>query len=119
MMDLDTTFEELRQIMLPYAHQLACKEDKPGNLYVDTQHVMKNGKPLFFGAVQTKKNYVSYHLMPVYVNPELLQPMSDALRQRMQGKSCFNFKKVDQALFEELGQLTETGYNFYKEAGYV
>jgi hypothetical protein len=28
-------------------------------------------KELFFGGVQIKKNYVSYHLMPVYMEPAL------------------------------------------------
>ena len=118
-MDFNTTFEALRQIMLPYARRLVCTADQPGNLYVDTSHVMKNGKPLFFGAVQTRKRYVSYHLMPVYVDPALLTPISEGLRKRMQGKSCFNFTKVDQALFDELAQLTENGYKTYEEAGYV
>jgi hypothetical protein len=40
--------------------------------------------------VQIKKNYVIYHLMPVYLNPGLLEGMSPGLRKRMQGKSCFN-----------------------------
>ena len=31
--------------------------------------------------------------------------MSDALRKRMQGKSCFNFTKVDDDLFHELDLL--------------
>jgi hypothetical protein len=29
----------------------------------------------------------------------------------MQGKSCFNFTKVDEALFAELGELTRTGFD--------
>lgn len=59
--------------------------DTPTEFCLDTQHVMKNKKPLFFGAVQTKKNYVSYHLMPIYVEPRLLDGVSPELRMRMQG----------------------------------
>ncbi|MGY1409659.1 MULTISPECIES: hypothetical protein [unclassified Luteimonas] len=44
--------------------------------------------------------------MPVYENPELLVDTSEALRRRMQGKSCLNFTAVDPALFEELDRLT-------------
>jgi len=80
---------------------------------------MKNKKPLFFGAVKIGKNYVSYHLMPVYVFPELLKDISPALKQKMQGKSCFNFKSVDADLFEELKTLSEKSYQAYKEAGYL
>jgi hypothetical protein len=64
-------------------------------------------KPRFFGAVQTRKSYVSYHLMPVYENPSLLDGISDGLRKKMQGKSCFNFTVSDPSLFEELDALTK------------
>ena len=70
-------------------------------------------------AVQIKKNYVAYHLMPVYVFPELLSGISPELGHRMQGKSCFNFKATDQTLFRELEQITAAGYQRYKEAGYI
>src|SRR5690242_16461763 len=44
--------------------------------------------------VKIDKNYVSYHFMPVYGCPKLLDALSPKLRARMQGKSCFNFKSV-------------------------
>jgi len=109
-MELSTVFNELRKILQPYADHLDCKSDKQGNYYLDTTHIMKNKKPLFFGAVQTKKNYISYHLMPVYVNPGLLDSISDDLKKRMQGKSCSNFKAVDPGLSKELSELTLAGY---------
>ena len=57
--------------------------------------------------------------MPVYVMPELLNGLSPELRRRMQGKSCFNFTKIDKALFEELAALTEAGYLSFKQQGFV
>jgi len=35
--------------------------------------------------------------------------MSPELKRRMQGKSCFNFKTVDEKLFKELAKLTKAG----------
>ncbi len=72
-----------------------------------------------FASVQLKKMYVSYHLMPVYYAPELLEGVSEDLKARMQGKSCFNFKKFDPVLFEQLGQLTRASLERYKRDGYV
>ena len=112
-------FEELRTIMAPNTESLDVKHDDPGNYYVDTFHTMKNGKPLWFGGVQIKKNYVSYHLMPVYENPELLTDISAELRKRMQGKSCFNFKVVDRSLFDELALLTERSLQDYISKGFL
>ncbi len=117
--DLGNVFEALKTLMQPYAEKLIRRTDVPAKLHLDTDYVMKNKKPLFFGAVQIKKNYVSYHLMPVYVNPELLQGMSDELRKRMHGKSCFNFKAIDKDLFAEIGLLTKSGYDFYRSEGYI
>ena len=116
---MEDVFDALRAIMEPHTRALDIKHDAPGNFYVDTFHVMKNNKPLWFGAVQIKKNYVSYHLMPVYVNPNLLEGMSAELRKRMQGKSCFNFKIVDERLFKELATLTKRGLQDYRAGGYL
>ena len=119
MADLERVFTELRSIMAPYAAKMDAKKDDAAELYVDTKHIQKNKKPLFFGAVQVKKSYVSYHLMPVYTKPELLAGMSSELKSRMQGKSCFNFAEVDKPLFKELAALTKAGYANYKEQGFV
>jgi hypothetical protein len=53
--------------------------------------------------------------MPVYMYPELLQEISSDLRKHMQGKSCFNFKKADPALFEELAVLTRKSVQKFRE----
>lgn len=119
MADFRDVFGALREIMLPYAAKLERKTDDDEQLYVDTRHVQKNKKPLFFGAVQIKKKYVSYHLMPVYVNPELLRSISPELKKRMQGKSCFNFTSPDAGLFAELAALTKAGYEDHERRGYV
>ncbi|MGB7182217.1 MAG: hypothetical protein WA888_03435 [Burkholderiaceae bacterium] len=112
-------FNALKAILEPHTRTLDIKHDEPGNFYVDTFHVMPNKKPLFFGAVQVKKRYVSYHLMPVYVNPELLEGMSPELKKQMQGKSCFNFKSVDEQLFSELSKLTRRGLQDYRKRSYL
>ena len=119
MADFSQVFAELRRIMFPYARKLDCKVDDDGELYVDTKHIQKNKKPLFFGAVQIKKNYVSYHLMPVYMNPKLMESVTPDLKKHMHGKSCFNFTFSDATLFKELAVLTEAGFKEYEKQGYV
>ena len=105
--------------MSNYSHNLELVTDDESSYYLNTHHIMKNKKPLFFVAVQIKKNYVSYHLMPIYVDPSLLDTISGPLRKRMQGKSCFNFKSVEKELFTELALLTEAGYQSYVQAAYI
>ncbi len=117
--EFQAVYSELRKILASHAKALNVTADSDSNYYVDTWHVMKNGKPLFFGAVQIRKNYVSYHLMPVYVHPPLLKKASAGLRKRMQGKSCFNFTATDDALFADLAKLTAAGRQFYEREGYI
>ena len=112
-------FKSLKNILAEFAGNMVFVKNAPGDFHIDTRYIMKNKQPMFFGAVRITKNYVSYHLMPVYVFPELLSGISPELMRRMQGKSCFNFKSPDQELFKELAELTAAGYRRYKEAGYV
>lgn len=119
MPDLKPVFAELRAILMPYAASLDPKKDDSSELYLDTTFIQKNKKPLFFGAVQIKKSFVSFHLMPVYVTPALLDGVSADLKARMQGKSCFNFVAVDRTLLRELASLTKAGFASYKAQGFV
>lgn len=77
------------------------------------------GKEVWFGAVRIGKRYVSYHLMPIYACPDLLEGMSSDLKKRMQGKSCFNFTNMDDQLFKELEDLTKRGFERFKKLGFI
>ncbi len=107
--DFPIVFEQLKNILKPYAEKLTLTTDTPETYSIDGPYSEKWKKQLFFASTVTKKNYVSFYLMPVYMYPELLQNISPDLKKRMQGKSCFNFKKVEPALFAELATLTRKG----------
>lgn len=67
--------------------------------------------------VEIGKAYLSYHLMSLYAGDD--SKTSKALKARMQGKTCFNLKSRDQALFQELDQLTGQGINGFRKAGFI
>jgi hypothetical protein len=119
MPNLSEVFKDLRGVMDPCARKLDCTIDNEEELQVYTKYIQENKKPLWFGAVQIRKNYVSYHLLPVYVTPSLLEGISPELKKRMQGKSCFNFTSSAPVLFKELAELTEAGFRDYRRQGYV
>ena len=108
-------FEQLKAILRPYANKLTVTADTPQAYSLDGPYSEKWKKVIFFGSAQTKKNYVSFYLMPVYMFPELLNGISPELKKHMQGKSCFNFKKVEPELFEELSELTRKGVERFRE----
>jgi hypothetical protein len=113
--DFPIVFERLKTILEPYAERLALKADTSDTYYLDGPYSEKWKKQLFFGSAQIKKNYVSFYLMPVYMYPELLKGVSPELKKRMQGKSCFNFKKVEPDLFDELAVLTRKSVEKFQQ----
>lgn len=117
--DLEGAFAALAEVLRRYAGPLLVRADGDGEFALDTPHRLPRGELLFFGAVQRRKGYVSYHLFPVYTDPDLLEGVSAGLRKRMQGKSCFNLKAPDPELVEELRQLTAAAFARYREHGYV
>lgn len=104
---LEPVFADLRERMLRSSKGMEVAQDEPGNVVLKAPWNETGKKePAWFGAVQLKKNYVSWHLMPLYALPALREGLSPDLEKRMQGKSCFNFKKVEPELFDALERLT-------------
>ena len=114
--DFPIVFEQLKSILKPYEKNLTITADTASAYSLDGPYSEKYKKAIFFGAAEVKKNYVSFYLMPVYMFPELLKGISPELKKRMQGKSCFNFKKVEPNLFKELTELTRQGVERFRVA---
>ena len=68
--------------------------------------------------VEVGKSYVSYHLMGVSV-PAVQSRVSQAMKARMQGKTCFNFTVIDAALLTELDSLTAASITAFQKAGFT
>ncbi|WP_397577440.1 hypothetical protein [Sphingorhabdus sp.] len=100
---MDDIFSTLKNMLKPYEPDFHVKRDAADNYYLET--VKADGTPEMFAAVQIKKSYVSFHLFPVYLEPSLLDEISDALRKRMQGKSCFNFGPKHNIPVDEMPSL--------------
>ena len=110
MTDFRTAFARLRSMLEPYGRQMHVSADGPTTYGVDVAPETERNPTTWFGGVRLGKRYVSYYLMPVYVEPSLLDGISPGLKRRMQGKSCFNFTSADDDLFRELDTLTRAGY---------
>lgn len=104
-------YARLRSILEPYAKKMYVSADTDVWYGLDLAPEAERVPATWFGAVRRGKRYVSYYLMPVYGDPRLLDDASPELRKRMQGKSCFNFARIDEPLFAELSELTRRGYD--------
>src|SRR2546425_8147936 len=115
----DKVFAKLKAIFQPYAKKMDVAADNQTYYLLNTRYIMKNKQPLCFGGVRLGKAYVSFYLMSVYASPDLLKSMSPELKKRMQGKSCFNFREVDERLFKELADLTRDGAAKFNDAKFI
>ena len=113
--DFAAVFAALRERMLRAAPDCDVVTDVPGSvvLHARIPNPLKPKEKMWFGAVRVGKAYVGYHLMPVYSHPALAAQVGPALKKRMQGLSCFNFKTADPDLFDELERLTAAGAALY------
>jgi hypothetical protein len=120
----DTVFSSLKPVFSKVAKHLTLKNDTQTEYALvgksPSPFPQHKGHPLDFGSLRVGKFYVSLHLMPLYMCPELNQSLSPELRKRMQGKTCFNFKgDPDPALIAELKRLAEDGLKQWTERNWI
>jgi len=110
--DFDQAFAQLKNVFARRLGHLAVSEDTPSIYSVSCRtpspFPQHKGHAMWFGSVKKGKAYVSFHLMPLYMNPPLMSAVPPGLKKRMQGKTCFYFKTAPEPeLLEQLGQLVE------------
>jgi len=118
--DFAPVFTVLKPVLAEYANRLAVKADTSVEYTLVTKSAspfpQHKGQPMFFGSVRLGKAYVSFHLMPLYMCPALTKSVAPALKKRMQGKTCFNFKSdPEPELIAALRRLTEAAFQQWSE----
>jgi hypothetical protein len=108
MSDFDVLHDRLKAILRDHAGGLAITKDGSAGMALEVPGL--EGRPWgYVAGTRVGKHYVSFYLMPVYASPELDASISPELRRRRQGKACFNFTNVDDALLAELDALAARG----------
>ena len=116
--DLTAVHERLKTLLGPYRQQLTVGKDDNGGMTLELPG--HEGKPWgYVAGTRLGKRYVSYYLMAIYGDEDLAATISPDLRRRMQGKSCFNFTRSDEALFGELETLTAAGVARFRDNGWI
>ncbi|MCI0746396.1 MAG: hypothetical protein L0Y58_13420 [Verrucomicrobia subdivision 3 bacterium] len=109
----------MRKILQLHAARLKVTADAPDYYCLEIGFSPKLKKAFPVAWVKIGNAYVSYHFMPIYMFPALRKSMSERLRARMQGKACFNFKVLDEALFKELEKVTSEGFDLCRKTGFA
>ena len=106
----EAIYARLCELLGKHKDKLSVGIEKPGTIWMSVIGETYRGKPLYYAGARLGKNYVSYHLVTVYMNKVRMSP---ELKKRMQGKGCFNFTSMDEKLFSELDKLTVEGLKNY------
>jgi hypothetical protein len=76
--DFGATFEALKPVLGKYGKRLTVKTDNEAEYTVLTKKAspfpQHKGQLMFFASVRRGKAYVSFHLLPLYMCPELTGP---------------------------------------------
>jgi hypothetical protein len=122
--DFAPVFATLKGVLSKRAKKLAVKNDTSAQYSLVTKapspFPQHKGQPMWFAEVKLGKAYVSFHLVPVYMNPALSGTISPALKKRMQGMACFNFKNPpDDEQLAELNRLTDAALKDWGAKNYL
>ena len=122
--DYSPVFAALKPVLAVYADRLVVRKDTPREFMLVTKSPspipQHKGQAMLFGSVRLGKAYASFHLMPIYMSPNLQKKIEPGLKKRMQGKSCFNIKTEPTAdLIDDLRQLTAFAFEESKEKHWI
>jgi hypothetical protein len=122
--DFAPIFESLKAVLAKRAKKFDVKTDQPTQYTLVTKSPspfpQHKGHPLAFAEVKVGKAYVSFHLVPIYMNPVLNSSVSPELKKRMQGKACFNFRNPPEAgHLAELSRLTDAALKDWGQKNYL
>ncbi|MBI4427858.1 MAG: hypothetical protein HY562_01940 [Ignavibacteriales bacterium] len=99
--DTSETFEIIGNKPVPYG---STKKTIPG---------------MYFSSTVARKDMVSFYFLPAYFNRKGFDRVAPTAMKCLKGKSCFNFKKEEQVIEEELDALLSLGVEMWKKQGYM
>jgi hypothetical protein len=123
MTDLNEIFNTLKPHLAAYAPPFTPKHDEEGyyDLWSIKDLVIEGRKrsEVYFGAIIIQKSYVGFYFMPVYVESEMKPVFAPELLKLLKGKSCFHIKKLTPELLEQIKFALSTGFELYKQRGWI
>ncbi|MBM2817331.1 MAG: hypothetical protein HW421_4093 [Ignavibacteria bacterium] len=118
-------YEKLKKNLEMCSPPMVIKEDSShhsyeliGNKPVPYGYNKKIIPGIFFAAIAHRKESVTFHFFPIYMNPKLYET-APTLTKYLKGKSCFHFKKLAQIDEKELNELLQKGIEEWQKAGYM
>jgi hypothetical protein len=116
--DFAKIFTRIKKLLLPYGKKMDTRVNKEGNyqLYIikEIELAGRKFKECYFGGIVVQKTMVAFYFFPIYTHPEAFVIPAE-IKKNLKGKSCFNFKKLDESQEKAIGQLLNDGFTFYQK----
>jgi len=117
--DFPVVFQQLKNVIAVYAPPLIVKKEtgKEYHLY-STKHIELAGRKydeIYFAGVIIHKQFVSFYFFPLYTHPHFFADIPTEFKKYLKGKSCFNIKKLDLEILNQVKQLLQKGFDLYKK----
>ncbi|MFW9950053.1 MAG: hypothetical protein ACFFKA_08005 [Candidatus Thorarchaeota archaeon] len=130
MENLDEIFIEIKKILEKNSANLfktteyigSQAKQKPGfHLYGNKEVSLfgKRSQKTYIAGVIQQKNYVSIYFSPIYSHPDEFEDISQNLKKKLKGKSCFNISKLNPQLLDEIETVLKKGFDKYKEIKWI
>jgi hypothetical protein len=74
---------------------------------------------MYFASALIRRDNVSFYFFCCYTHPEEFKTIAPTVMKCLDGKSCFHFKKEEQAVEKELRAMFKKGIAVYKKQGWV
>jgi len=104
--------------MIAKSSSMAHDYELIGNKPVPYGSTKKIIPGMFFAAIANRKDSVTFHFFPCYMNTEMLESAPN-LAKKLKGKTCFHFRKVEDVNEKELNTLLKKGVIAWKKMGYM
>lgn len=123
MADLQEIFDTLKASMRQYQPPFTAKMDDSSHFDLwsvkDLVIEGRKRKEVYFAGLIIQKSYVGFYFMPVYAEDAIKLFFPPELLARLKGKSCFHIKKLDPQLLQQIEDALKTGYELYRQRGWV
>jgi hypothetical protein len=125
---LNDTYATLQKILSLYAPPLVLSstaKPKPWIRLTIPRAIsipgVYSGKPIHLevASFTPQKDSISFHYLPLYMNPALKSKLAPAFTKLLKGKTCFHIKSLDPALAEHINRAIEEGASFYRSRGWL
>ena len=121
--DLVKIYRRLKKILKKYEKPLIPKFDLDSkydlwsikNIEIDG----RKKKELYFAGLIIQNKYVGFYYMPIYIDVRLKDFLKPDLLRLLKGKSCFQIKKLDENLEQQIDEALKKGYELYKKRGWI